>query len=95
MTQFDMFGTDLLRVAARRALAPEPTYPPAVELKPVLLKLRVEPALDAWMHLTQWIRIIGHARDLTRLRAASDFHRIHYIVPNALYMLLKLSGVQR
>ena len=93
MTQFDMFGGDPAPAAARRALPPEPTYPPAVDLEPVPLELRVKPELDAWTRETQRIHIIAHARDLTRLRAAGDAHRVHCILQNAPYVLLKLNGL--
>lgn len=93
MTQFDMFGEDLPTVAVSLPLPPEPTYPPAVDLEPVPLELRVKPELDAWTRETQRIHIIAHARDLTRLRAAGDTHRVHCILQNAPYVLQKLNGL--
>lgn len=93
MTQFDMFAEDPRPAAACRSLPPEPTYPPAAELEPVPLELRVKPELDAWTRETQRIHIIAHARDLTRLRAAGDAHRVHCILQNAPYVLLKLNGL--
>lgn len=93
MTQFDMFGEDPQPAMARRALPPEPTYHPAVELEPVPIELRVKPELDAWTREAQRIHIIAHARDLTRLRAAEDAHRVHSILQNAPYVLLKLNGL--
>ncbi len=51
------------------------------------------PELDDWIRFTQRIHIIAHARDLTRLRAAGDEHRVHCILQNAPYVLLKLNGL--
>jgi hypothetical protein len=93
MNQFDMFGEDLVPAPLLRALAPTPTYPAAIEIEPVELKLRVAPELDAWTRETQRIHIIAHARDLTRLREAGDAHRVHCIIQNAPYVLLKLNGL--
>lgn len=93
MNQFDMFGQDPELAAPRRALAPQPTYPAAVEIEPAEITLRVAPELDAWTRETQRIHLIAHARDLTRLRAAGDAHRVHCILQNAPYVLLKLNGL--
>lgn len=93
MTQFDMFREDPQSAAARRTPPIEPTYPPAVELEPMPLELRVKPELDAWTRETQRILIIAHARDLARLRAAGDSHRVHCVLRNAPYVLLKLNGL--
>ncbi|OTP79433.1 hypothetical protein [Caballeronia sordidicola] len=86
MTQFDMFGLELMPGAP---LSPAP----AVEIECAPIMLRVVPELDAWTRETQRIHLIAHARDLTRLRAAGDTHRVHCILMNAPYVLLKLNGV--
>jgi hypothetical protein len=70
--------------------APEPVIEPPDEAWPVL---REKPELDAWTRESQRIHIIAHARDLTRLRAAGDAHRVHCILQNAPYVLLKLNGL--
>lgn len=94
MTQFDMFASDAAVIAPpRRALPPEPTYPPAVKIDAAQLQLRARPDPDEWTRTTQRIYLTNLARRLKVVREAGNAHLVFSNTSNAREILFKLNGM--